>query len=241
MSTLALNHIHCEHSVANAIVDGMVRWRRLVIAVALGYPIFFYTLLLAVLVVRYGELPNYLTPYNWPSNVWRIIESTGSVSDMVPIIGNEWLIEIGRMNFEYGNGIADWSMAIVPHKLLMLALTGALIGLNLGLLFDRQESGNLAHQCLRAGRSGLLASAGALSASVTSATIFSIACCATPSWVGSFAVLGVETASAFALEPYGPTATILGIVALIASAFWIASDRTAPGTSNARHSAKGTS
>lgn len=224
MSTMALHQTYRDTGAVRAAMSGFVRWRRLIIGFALGFPVFFYLLLLAILIVRYVDLPNYITPYDWPANVWRIIVSTQSVADMIPIIGDEWLIEIGRMDLQYGHGIADWSLAIVPHKLLMLSLTGALIGLNVGLLADRQARGSMARQCAQACRSGLLASAGALSASVTSATVFSIACCATPSWVGSLAVLGVETSSAFALEPYGPAASLLGIAALIVSALWIARD-----------------
>jgi hypothetical protein len=178
--------------------------------------------------VRYDQLPNYITPYNWPENVWRIILSTHSVADMVPIIADEWLIEIGRIDYQYGNGIADWTMAIIPHKLLILSLTGALIALNCGLVADRRMRGSIARQCAQACGSGLLTSAGALSASITSATIFSVACCSAPSWVGSLAVLGVETSSAFALEPYGPAASVFGIAALIISALLIAHDGRTP-------------
>lgn len=228
MSTMALHQTYRETDAIRATISGLKRWRRLILGFAFGFPIFFYLLLLTILVVRYGNLPNYVTLYNWPANVWRIIVSTQSVADMVPIIGDEWLLEIGRMDYEYGHGIADWTMAIIPHKLLILSLTGALIALNIGLIADRQARGSVAQQCIQACRSGLLTSAGALSASVTSATIFSVACCSAPSWVGSLAVLGVETSSAFALEPYGPTASLLGIAALIVSALLIAREGDTP-------------
>lgn len=224
MTTLALTHIDTGPGVVATVMASARRHRRLIVGFALLFPVGFYLLLLAVLVVRYGDLPNYVTPYNWPANVWHIIVSTRAVSDMVPIIADEWLIEIGYMNYDYGNGIADWSMSIIPHKLAVLSLTGALVGLNAALMIDRKASASLATECTQACRTGLLTGGGAISASLTSATIFSIACCATPSWVGSLAVLGLETTAAFALEPYGLLASVGGMAALAISALLIARD-----------------
>ena len=33
---------------------------------------------------------------------------------MLPIISDEWLVETGAMNYHYGHGIAEWSLAIIP-------------------------------------------------------------------------------------------------------------------------------
>ncbi len=225
MSTLALHPPYRETGAIRTTVSGAKRWRRLIIGFALGFPVFFYLLLLAIPTIRYGHFPNYVTPYDWIGNVARIIESTGSIQDMVPIILNEWVLEIGYMDMTWGNGIAEWSLSLVPHKILMVSLTGALIGLNLGLMLDRLEAaGSATQQCLRAGGSGILTSIGALCTGLTNATLFSIACCSTPSWVGSLAILGVETSSAFALEPYGAAASAAGIAMLVLSALWLAHD-----------------
>ena len=59
---------------------------------------------------------------------------------MVPIILNEWLLEIGYMNYDYGHGVAEWSLSIIPHKLAIMSLAGALIGLNVTLLLERQSA-----------------------------------------------------------------------------------------------------
>jgi len=223
MSTLALGRTYPETGTIHTTVTGVKRWRALIVGFALGFPVFFYLLLLAIPVFRYGHFPNYVTPYDWFGNVARIIESTGSIQDMVPIILNEWLLEIGYMDMNYGHGIAEWSLSLVPHKILLVSLTGALIGLNLGLMIDRLEAaGSTIQQCLRAGSSGILTSVGALFTGLTNATLFSIACCSTPSWVGSLAILGVETSSAFALEPYGTAGSAVGIAMLLASALWLA-------------------
>lgn len=229
MSTLALHSSFSETGIVRATVAGAFRWRRLIVGFALGFPFAFYGLLLAIPTIRYGHVPNYVTPYDWFGNVAHIIASTTSVRDMVPIILDEWLLEIGYMDMNYGHGIAEWSLSLVPHKIALVALTGALIGLNVGLILDRLEgAGTTAQECLRAGGSGMLTSIGALCAGLTNATLFSIACCSTPSWVGSFAILGVETSSAFALEPYGPAGSALGIAMLFISALWMARDRHSP-------------
>jgi hypothetical protein len=234
MTSLPLRSMYRDAGSLRAAIEGLRRWRQLIIGFALGFPVFFYLAILAILVVKYGHLPNYVTPYDWIANVHRIIVSTSSLRDMLPIIGNEWLLEVGHMDFEYGHGIAEWSLSIIPHKLVLLSLTGALIGLNVGLVADRKTYRTSAQQCAQACGFGLLTSAGALSAGLTNATVFSVACCAAPSWVGSLAVIGVDTSAAFALEPYGLAAFLFGIAALVVSALMIARegrpavDRAAP-------------
>ena len=229
MSTMALNESFHETGILRGTVNGAKRWRRLIVGFAFGFPVVFYLLLLAIPVIRYGHFPNYVTPYDWIGNVEHIIASTTSVRDMVPIILDEWLLEIGYMNMDYGHGIAEWSLSLVPHKIALVSLTGALIGLNVGLMLDRLEAaGTAAQQCLCAGGSGILTSVGALFTGLTNATLFSIACCATPSWVGSFAILGVETSSAFALEPYGPLGSAIGLAMLVVSALWLTRGNGAP-------------
>jgi hypothetical protein len=209
-------------------LDGLSRRRRLVTGFAIGFPVVFYLLLLAAVMIRYGDWANYITPYNWPANVWRIVESTGSFADVVRIVADEWLLEVGSMNYDYGNGIADWSLSILPHKLLILSFAGVLIGLNVALLLEQNIADTLPRRIVQACRFGLLASAGALTASVTNATVFSVVHCATPSWVGSLAVLGFDSYDVFALEPYGPAICTAGLTMLAVSALLIVRDgRTA--------------
>ena len=222
-----------------AALAGLARWRGLILALAIVFPLVFYSMLLAVLLVRFGHLPNYVTPYDWFGNVLRIIAGTKSVADMVPIILDEWLVEIGYMNFDYGHGIAEWSLSIIPHKLAILMLIGGLIGINLVLLVEQSPVGTMTQQCAKAARSGIIASMGALCASVTSITLFSVVCCATPTWVASLAILGVATSTAFALEPFGPAAALAGIAALTLSALLIIRDGSAAPTAELPRSAQG--
>ena len=207
---------------SGSITAGFTRRPIFILAFVVGFPIAFYLFLLGVLIVEYGHWPNYVTRYDWIANVSHIIRSTRSITDMLPIILDEWFVEIGHMDYDYGHGIADWSLSIVPVKLAIMSLVGALIGLNISLLVEQRPRGTLARECLRASRSGMLTSVGAIFSGLTSMTVFSVACCAAPSWVGSLAVLGVETSVVFAVEPFGPLASLLGVAALIVSAWWLA-------------------
>jgi hypothetical protein len=216
----------CREAVGvRTVVSRLVRWRLIIAAFAVGLPIVFYAALLATLVIQYGHVPNYVTTYDWFGNVLTIIHGTRSVFDMVPIILNEWLIEIGYMDYAYGHGVADWSLAIIPHKLLIMSLAGALVGINFAFLLEHQPERTLSQQCTQACRSGLLTSLGAFCSGLTSMTVFSVACCAAPSWAGSLTVLGFGTTLAFAIEPFGPIASVVGILALAGSVLWIIHDR----------------
>jgi hypothetical protein len=224
MSVLSLQQPYGPIADAPAATSKLRRWRLAVIGCALGFPIVFYLALLCVLVVQYGHLPNYFTVYDWIANVLRIIHGTRSVTDIVSIVANEWLLEVGYMDYGYGRGVAEWSLAIIPHKLVIMSLAGALIGLNVALLFDRQAKRSVSQQCVQACRAGFLTSLGGFCAGLTSMTVFSVACCAAPSWAGSLTVLGVETSLAFALEPFGPMASVVGLAALAVSALWMLHD-----------------
>ena len=229
MTAIALHHAERDPGIGALLFRGTVRWRALILAFALGFPLVFYLALLAMLVAVYGHLPNYLTPYNWVGNVLHIIASTPAFADMLPIIRDEWLIETGYINYDYGNGIADWSLSVIPHKFLIVSLAGALIGLNAGLLLDRMSLGTFSQQSFQLCQFGLLTGIGALGIGVTNATVFSVVHCATPSWVGSLAVLGFDTFDVFAVEAYGPLIGAIGFSALILSAFLIVRDeRSSP-------------
>lgn len=221
MSTLALAFPKSGTSAPRALIHIARQRRRFIAGFAFGFPIAFFGLLLAILMVRYGNLPNYFTPYNWPANIWRIVESTGSLADIMAIAADEWLIETGLMNYDYGNGIADWSMSIVPHKFVILILTGGLIGLNVAALLELKTPITLGQQVLQIA-GGLLASFGALGASIPNTTVFSVVHCAIPSWVGSFAVLGIDQYDLFPIQPYGPLICATGLLALTVSALLIA-------------------
>ncbi|MGH1352007.1 MAG: hypothetical protein ACRBBN_14540 [Methyloligellaceae bacterium] len=166
---------------------------------ALLFTVTYYFILLGSLVVRFGHVPNYLTPYNWFGNVWVIIQSTPSITDVLSIIQEEWLLEIGYMNFDYGNGISVWSLNLLPFKMLIVFLVGLLIAINISLLQYQYNS------CSRgAFRSSVFVTgAGGFLVAVTNATMTWVVCCATPSWVVGLAMLGLGVSTSLWLEPLG--------------------------------------
>jgi hypothetical protein len=214
--------------VAGILLRVIRRRRAFMIGIALLFPILFNLLLLAILAVRFDSLPNYVLAEDWFTNVARIIVGTGSVSDMLPIIMDEWLLEIGYMNYTFGNGVSEWSLLVIPHKLLMTVLLGALIALNFVLAADEEPSGSLMRQSLRSARNGLLMSVGIALAGVSSISLFWVICHSGPSWVVSLAVLGVDAPTALRYASLGPALYSAGIAILLLSALLAVHDiRTA--------------
>jgi len=91
-------------AVAREILASRRSWAAMVVAFFVGFHVF----QLALLVIRFEAFPNYLTVHNWPGNLAQIVRSTPAVADMIPIMLDEWLVEIGFMNYAFGRGIAEW-------------------------------------------------------------------------------------------------------------------------------------
>ena len=178
-------------------------WRAMVLHGVL-FALLFQVLMMVALLVRFQALPNYVTFYDWIGNVAWIIQSTPSWRDMAPIIAEEWLIEIGRMNYDYGAGISEWSLNVVPSRLVVLFILGAMTSLCLSLL-KKDTCGAGSRTSLRAA-GGL----GALLVAMTNATMSWVVCCATPSWVVGLAMLGLGVSTSLALETMGPVLTYSG-------------------------------
>ena len=168
------------------------------LVVGIGFALLFQVLMLIALMIRFQALPNYVTFYDWIGNAAHIIRSTPSWSDIGPIIWEEWLIEIGFMNYDFGTGISEWSLNVVPSRLLVLAVLGAMIALCLSLL--KQDS------CSRTGATTMRATTGlgATLVAMTAGTMSWVVCCATPSWVVGLAMLGLGVSTSLALETMGP-------------------------------------
>lgn len=191
-------------------------WRQMLLY-GLIFAIVFQIFMMAALMVRFQALPNYVTFYDWPANVAWIIQSTPAWSDVLPIVWEEWLIEIGKMNYDYGTGISEWSLNVVPSRLLVLFLLGAMVSLCLTLV--RQDNCSIGNSTTLRATTGL----GALLVAVTNATMSWVVCCATPSWVVGLAMLGLGVTTSLALETMGPTLTWSGfglLSALIICLAW---------------------
>jgi hypothetical protein len=183
-----------------------------------GFVLVYYFTLLAIVVWRIGSLPNYAVFYNWPADVLNIIRSTPSVSDMLPIISNEWVFETGYKNYDYGHGIAEWSLAIIPPKVVVVALLGSIGGTSVLLLHRLRTQCSARARCAGAAAAGL----GSLLVAMANVTLFWVSCCSTATWVVGLSLLGLETASAYALLPYGPDLSLAGFAILLVTNYVLA-------------------
>ncbi len=197
-----------------------VGWRRLLLW-GVGAALFAQVFMLLALVVRFGALPNYVTFYDWFGNAARIVASTPSWSDIPPIIAQEWLIEIGRMNYDYGNGISEWSLNVIPSRLVVLFGLGALSGLCLQLA-RRDTCSTGAKYCATAATG-----AGAVLVATTNATMSWVVCCASPTWVVGLSMLGLGVSTSLAMEPLGPLLSGVGFALLIATTLLLAVRKSA--------------
>lgn len=188
------------------------------LAMTFGFVVVYYMTLLAIVVWRIGSLPNYVVFYNWPADVLNIIRSTPSVRDMLPIIGNEWIFETGYKNYSYGHGIAEWSLAIIPPKVVVVTLLGALSGLSVLLLRRLRAHCPARMQGAGAAAAGL----GSLLVAMTNVTLFWVSCCSTATWVVGLSLLGLETTTAYALLPYGTDLSVVGFAILLATNYLLA-------------------
>lgn len=196
-------------------------WRQMILH-GLIFALLFQVFMMLALIVRFQAFPNYVTGYDWIGNVLWIIQSTPSWRDMAPIIAEEWLIEIGRMNYDYGTGISEWSLNVVPSRLVVLFILGAMVSLCLSLV-RRNSCDAGASTTLRA-TTGL----GALLVAMTNATMSWVVCCATPSWVVGLAMLGLGVSTSLALETMGPVLTFSGFGLLSSLILFLAWRKSRP-------------
>lgn len=185
-------------------------WTSVVAAVFLG----FHALQLATLMVRFEAWPNYVTVHDWPANVARIVRSTPAISDMIPIILDEWLVETGSMNYSFGRGIAEWSFVLIPGKAVVVLGIALLVATNFVLLRAAWKTCAVSAWL----GSSVATGAGALVAGAAATTITWVVCCAAPTWVVGLAVMGVGVTTALALQPFGGSLLLLGLSTLVTSA-----------------------
>lgn len=190
-------------------------WRRMILY-GVMFALLMQVLMMVALMVRFQALPNYVVWYDWVGNVAHIVRSTPSWRDMLPIINQEWLIEIGYMNYNYGLGISEWSLNVVPVRMMVLFVLGALVALCLSLL--RADSCDAATGTTLRASTGL----GAVLVAMTNATMSWVVCCAAPSWVVGLAMLGIGVSTSLALESMGPALNIAGFGLLACCVVYLA-------------------
>lgn len=190
-------------------------WRRWLV-LTFAFVLTYYAMQLLVLELRFGYWPNYITVYDYPTNVARIIRQTPSLIDVIPIVADEWLLEMGYMNYDFGHGIAEWSLAILPTKLIAVTMLGAVISFDF-LLWRLRRVCSAAQRPAALGAAGI----GAALFGLTNVSLTWVVCCATPSWVVSLTLLGFGSAVSLSLQPYGVRLTLAGALLLGGATLWL--------------------
>ena len=202
---------------------GARRWSWL--AITVGCAVGFYLLQLLALVVRFDALPNYVIVYDWPSNILTIFRSTPALSDALAIAQDEWLLEIGYMNGDFGTPISEWSLTVLPAMAILVVALGALVATNILLLRS------LRRRCpvgVRAG-GGAATGLGTALVGLSSLSLYWVVCCAAPSWIVGLTMLGMGVGTALWIQPAGAWVSIAGFAVLAFTAVVLARRRAALG------------
>lgn len=185
--------------------------RKVFLLVSLGFVIIYYSALLALTMLRFAEIPNYVEFYDVFHVYGLIFEGTPSLLDTLPILMGEPWFETGYKNPNY-YGVATWSYMLIPPKMLLVLLMGVLLAIfTVLVMYGRATS------CQLKSEKHLFAVAGISSTfiSLTSATLTWVVCCATPSWVVALAMLGMSASLALWLEPLGDLLTFSGLLLMV--------------------------
>lgn len=205
--------------VLGVVRDNLVVW----FAITLSVTFIYYALLVLAPIIRFGQWPNYINTYDWFSNVQRIVSSTPSWRDTLLIIKDEWVLELGYMNFDFGIGLSQWSVFVAPVKVLGILALGALLA-TLYLLLNRRHA-----VCARgaARRSRVAGGVGAGFIGLASVTLSWVVCCSTPTWVVGLAMMGLGVSTSLWLEPLGLWVNLLGFSLLLTAIFMASARRPA--------------
>lgn len=182
------------------------------LAISLALPFLYYSALVLAPMIKFQQWPNYINVYDWFGNVLRIVESTPSVRDQLVIIKDEWVLELGYMNYDFGIGISQWSLFIAPIKVLGVVAMSSLIATWLVL-----RKGN--RSCARGSRwlSNASGGLGGACIALASVSLSWVVCCSTPTWVVGLAMMGMGVSTALWLEPLGAWVGLLGFILLLAA------------------------
>ena len=182
----------------------------------------YYVALMIALIVRFQRLPNYANLYDWIFSIQHIWQSTPSSIDALTIMKDEWLLEVGFMNYDFGFGISEWSLFIAPFKVLGIMVLSGVIATNYLLLR------NAGHSCSSAKTRfvSLTTGFGATFVSLASITMSWVVCCSTPTWIVGLAIMGLGVSTSLWLEPVGIWVNIFGYGFLLVSLFLAASGQT---------------
>jgi hypothetical protein len=185
---------------------------RVVLFSSVGFLVLYYTGLLLLTMLRFGEIPNYVVFHPVFHVYGLVLSGTPSLLDAIPILLDEPWFETGYKNPAY-YGVATWSFMLIPPKMLLVFFMGILLGIFTATIIHSKQQ-----NCQIKTDSKLFAAAGVSSTfiSLTSATLTWVVCCATPSWSVALAMLGMSASLALWLEPLGNVLTVTALVLMVA-------------------------
>jgi len=219
-------------TLSHLVSETRSHWRKMLLH-GIIVALLFQAIMLIALIVRFQAFPNYFHVHDWVGSITHIIASTPSWADIFSISVEEWFLEIGQMNFDYGMGLSIWSLNVVPSRLLVLTILGALLSLCYKLILNKQCSISAnsadANPLFNTGTGATLLG-GSVLVAMTNATMSWVVCCATPSWVVGLAMLGLSVPLSLALESLGPVLSFSGFSLLLTLVFFLAwrNSRTTP-------------
>jgi len=181
-------------------------WRRW-LAVSVGFVVVYYVGLLLFTMLRFGDVPNYVEIYDVRRSYGQILRSTPALSDAWPILLDEAWFETGFKDPRY-YGVATWSYVLIPPKMLIVFVAGALLATIVVLATATRQAACPGSRA----RTGAVAGLGSAFIALTSATLTWVACCATPSWVVALTMLGMSASLALWLDPLGAVLTASGLL-----------------------------
>ena len=190
---------------AAVIVDAIRARRAQWLAIILGFVLGYYLLLTLVMVVRFGELPNYITFSNIIDAYRLIWIGTPDPRDALSLMAAEVLIETGYHHPVYR--LALWSVDVMPAKTAVILLLGVLVATYVAVTRRAQAS---CPAGLAAGTT-TATGVGAGLVGLSSATLFWAVCCGAPNWAVTLALLGFGIDTSYAMEPFGGLITSLGM------------------------------
>ena len=183
------------HTIINVIRSAWGRWLLTALALSIGFEL----LLVLTLVIRFGELPNYFERYDLIGNYRLIVSGTPDLRDTLQLLAAEPWMEVGYKDPDY-YGIAEWSLMLLPAKLLNIFIVSLLLSTSQLLMAAARRL-----PCPATARRYAFGVSGVGSAMLylTNVTATWVVCCATPTWVVMFTMLGLSSSVALSIQPFG--------------------------------------
>ena len=189
------------------------RWRLL--GMTLGFTVAYYLLILAFTMIRFQEIPNYVSFENVFHVYHMILKNTPSLTDALPIINDETFFETGYKDPNY-YGIASWSYTLIPPRVLVVLFMSMLMAAFVIMKsYTRKTVCRLNNAPKQSSGVTTTAGVGASLISLTNVTLSWVVCCATPNWSVALTMLGLSSSLSIMINPYGTYMTLIGMIMLI--------------------------